>query len=164
MTLLLAWTTSACAARIASVAPENGTDSPARLDQQLFGASDSASEAGDRVAPRRAAVERSDTVGTYVPARTSRPRAFANRPMLVRRPMWWATPFVGFMVLTVLLLFVAWRSPGTPPRGTDPRAASPQDVVCLACSRCSRVVDLPRHRLTRHLFCPRCGATLPRDV
>jgi hypothetical protein len=100
-----------------------------------------------------------------------RPRDTA-RPVVVHRAPAWATSFVGLLAITGLLLFIAWRSP-SPPTSASKRSPAPptshtgslsREVVCLACSRCHRAVDVPRDRLTRQLFCPRCGTTLPREV
>ena len=66
------------------------------------------------------------------------------------------------MVLSALsvLLFVElwWRSPEAPEDG-DGAGAN----VMLSCSRCGRVVELPREHARGARFCPRCGATLSRD-
>ena len=67
--------------------------------------------------------------------------------------------------LSVLLLVFVWRRPcATVGKVVPPVALSPGDIVCLSCSRCGRVIDVRRDNLSRQLFCPRCGSTMPRDV
>jgi hypothetical protein len=105
-------------------------------------------------------------------SRFRRPRAAtAAQPMMVRRGPAWATPFVGLMVITGVLLFLSWRSPSPAPRRNlappplvTRTGSVSREVVCLPCSRCHRAVDAPRDQLTRQLFCPRCGTTLPREA
>jgi hypothetical protein len=41
-------------------------------------------------------------------------------------------------------------------------ASAGHGIVSLSCSRCGRVLELPRDTASRQLFCPRCGSTLPR--
>ena len=67
--------------------------------------------------------------------------------------------------LSVLLLVFVWRRPcAATGKGIGAAATSPNDIVCLSCSRCGRVIDVRRDNLSRQLFCPRCGSTMPRDV
>jgi hypothetical protein len=66
---------------------------------------------------------------------------------------------VGLRVLT------AARRPkpaGTLPMPLPPAPAvlTSRQIVTLACDRCSRVLDLPRERAGRRVFCPRCGALM----
>jgi DNA-directed RNA polymerase subunit RPC12/RpoP len=64
--------------------------------------------------------------------------------------------------LPVLFLLFIYRRPAA--RTTDSRAtdAASKAVISLSCSRCGRVLELPRDKANRPLFCPRCGSTLPR--
>jgi hypothetical protein len=69
-------------------------------------------------------------------------------------PIVWTLPIL-------LLLFIYRRPAGTKPnRRNIPSASS--DIASLSCSRCGRVLELPRDKASRQLFCPRCGSTLPR--
>jgi uncharacterized paraquat-inducible protein A len=65
------------------------------------------------------------------------------------------------MLPVLVLLFVYRRPAGTKPSRSNRPAAS-TDIASLSCSRCGRVLELPRDKASRQLFCPRCGSTLPR--
>jgi hypothetical protein len=177
LSLSVTLTASACAARFDSMSrshePKATPDIQAQFDRELALENDTSDGSIDRRSDdvRRmhedgddnVAAARARTAGAMVRRPPFPSSIAAHRPRIVRHaPL--ARPFVGLIVVTGLLLFLAWRVPSAPSRGTPPRAPSPRDVVCLACPRCNRVVDLPRHRLSRQLFCPRCGSTLPRDV
>lgn len=107
--------------------------------------------------------------GLYRPADRARISPISERygsdvrptPALYRRhgpPAGFSIVVTFFSALAVLLIVVAWRRPSSPPPGVRPPPR--RGLVCLTCSRCDRVVDLPADRLGRRLFCPRCGATL----
>ena len=79
---------------------------------------------------------------------------------------------VAIVGIAVLRLMIAGRKPATPPptlrpptTSTAPAApaapAASREIISLACGRCDRVLDLPRDRARRRLFCPRCGAVMP---
>jgi hypothetical protein len=69
-------------------------------------------------------------------------------------PIVWTLPIL-------FLLFIYRRPAGTKPNRRSSPAVS-TDIASLSCSRCSRVLELPRDKASRQLFCPRCGSTLPR--
>jgi hypothetical protein len=96
---------------------------------------------------------RRHTASDVYPVQGTNPRQRGCRP----------SPLLILGAATVLLL-LAWRGPTSTQGKRVTPAASPHSVVCLACRRCSRVVDVPRERLSRQLFCPRCGSTLQRDA
>jgi hypothetical protein len=91
--------------------------------------------------------------GDAYPAHGTSPhgRRFRPSPLLV-------------LGVATFVLWLALRGPSSGRGGVVAPVHVPQSVVSLACRRCNRVVDVPRERLTRQLFCPRCGATLPRDA
>jgi hypothetical protein len=69
-------------------------------------------------------------------------------------PIVWTLPIL-------FLLFIYRRPAGAKPnRRNNPAASS--DIASVSCSRCGRVLELPRDKASRQLFCPRCGSTLPR--
>jgi hypothetical protein len=70
------------------------------------------------------------------------------------------TPIV-WMLPILVLLFIYRRPAGAKPNGRNNSTAS-SDIASLSCSRCGRVLELPRDKASRQLFCPRCGSTLPR--
>jgi DNA-directed RNA polymerase subunit RPC12/RpoP len=69
-------------------------------------------------------------------------------------PIVWTLPIL-------FLLFIYRRPSATKP---NPWNNSPpaSELASLSCSRCGRVLELPRDKAARQLFCPRCGSTLPR--
>jgi hypothetical protein len=69
-------------------------------------------------------------------------------------------------VVVILMAISLFRQPAGAKRDTRSRAmtSSGISIISLSCSRCGRVVDLPRDKASRQLFCPRCGSTLPRQV
>jgi hypothetical protein len=71
-------------------------------------------------------------------------------------PIVWTLPIL-------FLLFIYRRPSGAKPNGPNsPATYSRGDIASLSCSRCGRVLELPRDQAARQLFCPRCGSTLPR--
>ena len=82
------------------------------------------------------------------------------------RPAWWT--FDGTLLLLGLLAAGAlWRVRAADRRALDDlaaTAAASEQVVSLACGRCSRVIDVSRGRAARRLFCPRCGAAMPTRI
>ena len=96
---------------------------------------------------------------TFVPASFERRRDYPVR----RGPSGLFMTLLS--ALSVLLFVFVWRRPcGTAGNSHAVAPPSPRDIVCLSCSRCGRVIDVRRDNLSRQLFCPRCGSTMPRDV
>ena len=64
--------------------------------------------------------------------------------------------------LPILFLLFIYRRPSAskPNQWSDSNAGG--GIANLSCSRCGRVLELPRDKAARQLFCPRCGSTLPR--
>ena len=64
--------------------------------------------------------------------------------------------------LPILFLLFIYRRPGAskPNRWSD--SAPTSEIMSLSCPNCGRVLELPRDKACRPLFCPRCGSTLPR--
>jgi hypothetical protein len=166
--LALATAASADAARIANVTPQDPGQLQDQIDRVLSPVVSASSIPAARVGSRAKVSERPisqvRTTG-YAPRCTVTSYSAAGRSRAAQRSRP-ARPFVGIAVVAAILLLMSWRSSASAASRQLPasRKPAPNDVVCLACARCHRVVDLPQHRLSRHLFCPRCGATLPRNA
>jgi hypothetical protein len=91
-----------------------------------------------------------------------------TRPVLAGRPPAYyrsspqssiATLVTVLAVAGLVVLALIWRAAA---RNGGTVRTSAHDFVCLACAQCGRVLEVPRKRLARQMFCPRCGSTLPR--
>lgn len=70
---------------------------------------------------------------------------------------------IVWMLPILFLLFIYRRPAGTNANQlNDSTTPTGGGIASLSCSRCGRVLELPRDKAARQLFCPRCGSTLPR--
>jgi hypothetical protein len=70
---------------------------------------------------------------------------------------------IAWIVLILTVISLVRQPKGKSPSGHIATTGGSR-VVRVNCSRCGRVVELPRENAGRQLFCPRCGSTLPRYV
>ena len=71
--------------------------------------------------------------------------------------------FLVGLIVVGLLVRLGRRRPPAAGFTTPQAGVASRPVVALACGRCSRVVDVPRDRLARGIFCPRCGSRMPGE-